>query len=45
MSRAEFGRAAGLEETAIAGREDGLLIPNAANERDLRLIRLPGASA
>ena len=44
MSRAEFGRTTGLAAAAIVGWEDGFLIPNAANERDLRLVRLPGAS-
>lgn len=44
MSRAEFGRATELAAAAIVGWEDGFLIPNAANERDLRLVRLPGAS-
>ena len=45
MSRAEFGPVTGLGEVAIAGWKVGLLIPKAANERDLRLVRLPGASA
>lgn len=45
MSRAEFGRATGLGKAAIVGWEDGFLIPNTANEHDLRFVRLPGASA
>ncbi len=45
MSRADFARATGLGEATIAGWEDGLLVPNIADECDLRLVCLPVASA
>lgn len=42
MSRAAFAEATGLEEATLGRWENGAVVQNAANDRYLRLLALPG---